>query len=285
MSVSIGKLPSVLQVEEIAAGEYRVHHPAEDPEARNVVFSGQILAQMIMASDHAAEGTKDIKSIHAIFARAGRYTEPMTLQRDSLHAGRAWGSDTLTAWQEERLLSRGLVLLSADEPDLIRHASAIPSVPSPDELASDAVTLAYPEMETRTVDDADACAPDGSPVLSFWMRHPASFDSVAANQAILAWSEPGRLISLAMRPHADVVTIEDAHETVSTGVIAHTAHFHERFDVGEWLLVTQQASYAGRGRVHGSGSVFSEDGRLVATFSQDSMVRGAAGTLDPRRSM
>ena len=77
----VAELPSVLQVEEIAQGRYRVNHPAEDPEARNVVFSGQILAQMIMASDHAVEGTKEVKSIHAIFARAGRYTEPMERKR------------------------------------------------------------------------------------------------------------------------------------------------------------------------------------------------------------
>jgi len=34
-------LPAVLQVEEISQGRYRVEHPAEDPEARNVVFSGR----------------------------------------------------------------------------------------------------------------------------------------------------------------------------------------------------------------------------------------------------
>ena len=51
-SMSNDALPGVLQVEEISQGRYRVEHPAEDPEARNVVFSGQILAQMIMASDH-----------------------------------------------------------------------------------------------------------------------------------------------------------------------------------------------------------------------------------------
>lgn len=284
--MSTAKLPSVLRVEEGPEGRYRVDHPAEDPEARNVVFSGQILAQMIMVSDHAVEGAKEIKSIHAIFARAGRYSEPMELQRESLHAGRAWGSDTITAWQGERLLSRGLVLLSADEPDLMRHAAQMPDVPRPKALAPDPEGLVYPDTETRTVRDPKATTSDGSPALHFWLRHASSFDSIAANQAILAWCEPGLSIELAMRPHPDKVTIGDAHRTVSTGVIAHTAHFHERFDVGEWLLVTQHSSYAGRGRVHGSGSVFSEDGRLVATFSQDSMARGVVEqTLDPKRSM
>jgi len=284
MSMLTGELPSVLRVEE-AEGRYRVNHPAEDPEARNVVFSGQILAQMIMVSDHAVKAAKEIKSIHAIFARAGSYSEPMELLRESMHAGRAWGSDTLTAWQGDRLLSRGLVLLSADEPDLMRHAARMPDVPGPEALEPDPEQFVYPDTETRTLGDPDATTPDGSPALHFWLRHANSFDLVAANQAILAWCEPGLQIGLAMRPHPDKVNIGDAHRTVSTGVIAHTAHFHERFDVGEWLLVTQQSSYAGRGRVHGSGSVFSEDGRLVASFSQDSMARGVAQALDPKRSM
>jgi acyl-CoA thioesterase len=285
MTMSEGVLPDVLRVEEIADGRYRVHHPAEDPEARNVVFSGQIMAQMIMACDHAVKGTKEVKSIHAIFARPGRYDEPMELQRETLHAGRAWGSETVTAWQGERLLARGLVLLNADEPDIIRHATSMPDVPPPDSLAPDPGSFVYADTEIRSVDDPKASAPDGSPALHFWMRHARSFDSVAAHQASLVWCEPGLLIALSMRPHADVVKPEDAHHTVSTGVIAHTAHFHERFDVSEWLLVSQQSSYAGRGRVNGSGSVFTEDGRLVATFEQDSMVRGIDRALDPKRSM
>jgi acyl-CoA thioesterase-2 len=119
----------------------------------------------------------------------------------------------------------------------------------------------------------------------YWMRNGESYDSAAVNQAILAWSQPGMIIGLAMRPHSDVVNIGDAHRTISTGVIAHTTHYHERFDIGSWLLVAQEATYAGRGRVHGHGSVFTEDGTLVSTFEQDSMVRGVEGTLDPKRAM
>jgi acyl-CoA thioesterase len=87
-----------------------------------------------------------------------------------------------------------------------------------------------------------------------------------------------------MRPHKEI-NITDAHATISTGVISHTAHFHEPADVGQWLLVAQEASYAGHGRVFGFGSVFTQDGTLVSTFAQDSMARGVEGTLDPKRSM
>jgi acyl-CoA thioesterase len=44
---------------------------------RNVVFGGQILAQMIMAAHTDRGDDKKVKSIHAIFARAGDYTQPI----------------------------------------------------------------------------------------------------------------------------------------------------------------------------------------------------------------
>jgi len=282
----MAEVPAVLKVDNLGEGRYAAQQPTDDPEGRDVVFSGQILAQMIMASDDAVDSAKDVKSIHAIFARAGSYSAgPMELQLESLHSGRAWGSDTITVTQGERLLSRGLVLLNTVEPDLMRHGSSMPDVPLPGDLPTDAGSLVYPGVETRTVDDAKATAPDGTPAMYFWMRNPESYDSVAANQAILAWSQPGMIIGLAMRPHSDAVSIGDAHRTISTGVISHTAHFHDRFDVGQWLLVAQSASFAGNGRVFGSGSVFTEDGQLVSTFAQDSMARGVEGELDPKRSM
>jgi acyl-CoA thioesterase len=81
------------------------------------------------------------------------------------------------------------------------------------------------------------------------------------------------------------VRIEDAHAALSTGVIAHTMHFVERFDVSQWLLVRHEATKAATGRVYGDGRVFTEDGTLVAAFHQDSMARAPAGPLDPKRSM
>jgi acyl-CoA thioesterase II len=282
----MSEVPAVLQVEDLGDGRWSAPHPADDPEGRDVVFSGQILAQMIMVSDAAVAGEKEVKSIHAIFARAGTYSAGlMELRLDAMHSGRAWGSDTITAYQGDRLLSRGLVLLNTVEPDLMRHMPAMPDVPGPEAATPNASITVFPGAEARMVDAPDAVGADGSPAMYFWTRNPEPYESVAANQAVVAWTQPGFVIGLAMRPHADTVNIADAHTSISTGVISHTAHFHEHADVGEWLLVAQEATYAGRGRVFGSGSVFTQDGTLVSTFAQDSMARGVAGTLDPKRGM
>ena len=44
-------LPRELCLAKSSPNRYRVNHPENDPEGRDVVFSGQILAQSIMASD------------------------------------------------------------------------------------------------------------------------------------------------------------------------------------------------------------------------------------------
>lgn len=277
-------LPDVLRLDPQAPNRFGAPHPADDPEGRNVVFSGQLLAQMIMAADACMGGALEVKSIQAVFSRAGTYEHPMTLHVDTTHAGRTFGSTTITAYQGERLLSRGLLLMSADEPDLIRHGPGAPKLPDPESIEPDATSIGFPGSETRTVPDEEAIGPDGSPELAFWLRCPGEH-SVAASQAMLAWSQPGELIGLALRPHASEVRIEDAHKTLSTGVIAHTIHFQQRFDASDWLLVQQTATDAGRGRVYGEGRVYDRSGKLVSTFSQDSMVKAAAGPLDPSRSM
>ncbi len=281
----MSQLPDVLQVKDLGGGRWAAPHPANDPEGRDVVFSGQILAQMIMVSDAVVEGQKEVKSIHAVFARAGRYSAgPMELVVDPMHSGRAWASHSITATQGEQLLSRGVVLLNAVEPDLIRHSPRMPTVPGPDDCPP-ATTLVYPDAESRVVDLPNAVSDDGSPVMYVWARVPGSSGSIAVNQAVLAWSEPGLIIGIAMRPHTDTINISDAHRSISTGVISHTAHFHDHVDTGEWFLMVHEGSYAGNGRVFGKGAVFRQDGALVSTFGQDSMVRAVEGQLDFRRAM
>lgn len=279
----MSEMPEILCLTEVGEHRYNVFQPGEAAEGRDVVFSGQLLAQMIMASDAAAGGAKDVRSVHAIFARAGTYTKPIELQVESMQSGRTWGSDTVTATQDGRLLSRALVLLNTVDPDLMRHGPHMPAgVPAPAELEVGPVQV-FPGGEMRPVPGEPEH--DGVPVEIAWHRFGSSVESPAANQAILSWATCGNVIGLAMRPHRDQVRISDAHHSISTGVIAHTIHFIERFDVSDWLLIVTSGDSAAAGRVYGSGSVFTPDGKLVAVFHQDSMAKAAGASLDPRRSM
>ena len=57
--------------------------------------------------------------------------------------------------------------------------------------------------------------------------------------------------------------------------------FHDDADTADWHLYENLAIYAGRGQVQGQGRIFSQDGRLVASYSLHAMVRSF--DTDPTR--
>ena len=90
--------------------------------------------------------------------------------------------------------------------------------------------------------------------------------------ALLAQSTTHWSIAAAMRPYADV-NEGQAHVTISTGPLQATLALHDDVDVTEWLLYANPAIHAGRGQVQGEGRVFTQSGRLVASYTVHAMVR------------
>ncbi len=273
---------SLLELEPAGEARFRVRNEG-DPAVADVVFGGQLLGQMIVAASRAHEG-KRVRTIHTIFARAARVSADTELALEPIHAGRSFASASLTAWQGERLCARALVLLDAPDSDLIRHAAPAPKVAAP-ERSPDAgpSPLVLPGTELRIVDGVDLVsvdAPVGPAELFAWLRYPGAPDDLATSQAILAWATDGFLIATAMRPHAGIGQAE-AHRSLSTGVVGHTLTFHEPFSAAEWLLIAHESPHAGAGRSHGRAQVFTREGRLVASFVQDNMIRAMAarGTM------
>jgi len=241
------------------------------PNGRDVIFGGQLLGQTIAAATVSQPG-KEVKTVHAIFARGGDMRSPVDIDVDTMHSGRSFGSTTITVRQGDRLCARSLVLLHAPEPDAIRHGVPAPDVAPPDEAK--ARSFEFEEWQISIAGDIDVSDPDdvGPPELPVWTRFVGAPEEGLTNQELLAYATDGFLIGTAMRPHPGV-SQSMAHVSLSTGVVSHTLTFHEPFSAGEWMLLAHEAPYAGRGRTYGRADVFTEDGRLVASFIQDGMVR------------
>ncbi|MGI8493127.1 MAG: acyl-CoA thioesterase, partial [Acidimicrobiales bacterium] len=275
-----------------------------DPSATGTVFGGRMLAQMLLASTLAAGGSpehpgsehpgsehpgsghpgsgdgKAVASIQTVFVRAAPSARPLEIDVEALHAGRTVAAQTLTVRQGDRCCARALVLRQSDHPDVIRHTAAPPSIDGPDEAVPATFAGLVPAgTEVRVVggvDTWDPQAPTGPPELFVWLRLPAlalgDLPPAAVAQALLAFASDGFLIGAAMRPHAGIGQ-DMAHRSLSTGVLAHNLTFHEQVPTGAWLRMAQESTYAGRGRAQGRGQVFTDDGALVASFGQDSIIR------------
>jgi acyl-CoA thioesterase len=275
-STGAGELPAAFTLTRVGEGRFTATNLG-DPGSRDVVYGGQILAQMLLASGATAT-TKDVASIHTLFARAAAVAVPLEIDVDVVHDGRTMGSQSITVHQGDRVCAQALVLRRLDGPDLIRHQPAMPEVDGPeDSVDTGQGGLLAPGSELRVVGGVDTWDPDG-PVgpaeLAVWVRLPAVGDDPVLAQALLAYGTDGFLIGTAMRPHEGIGQ-NMAHRSIATGVVSHTLTFHEPVDPGRWLLMAHESPYAGRGASYGRAHVFTEDGRLVASFVQESMIRDA----------
>jgi acyl-CoA thioesterase len=273
--IPVGALVESLQLESKGDGRYLGQNV---DMGHGVVFGGQLMAQALVAGqlghsggDAAGGAAKAAETLHVVFARAARPDVPLDIVVEPMHAGRTLASSTVTISQGDRLCVRAVVLLTVDEPDVMRHADPAPAGVAP---PADALAGGPAEWQVVVVDDVDVSDPAlvGPPDLDVWTRFPGAPDDPITAQALLAFATDGFLIGTAMRPHAGVGQSQ-AHVTLTTGVLSHTLSFHEPTAADGWLLLRNHSAYAGRGRTHGSAQVFAADGALVASYVQDAMVR------------
>lgn len=239
------------------------------------VFGGQILGQTIRAASAAADEGKVVKSLTQLFPREGDSAQPMTYSVIEHQKGRTYASTGVVASQGEKTVSVATVSLHTPEPGE-GHQAVAPSVGSPSDAVL--VDLGMVPWETRVVGGVSLGSPDVAPAeLQFWMRTPALPDDVSLHQALLAHATDLTLIGTALRP-VEGLSQADAQVKYASAVTSHTLWFHGPFRLDGWLLVDQHSPILSGGRAFGRGDVWTEDGRLVASFAQESMIRMLAST-------
>jgi acyl-CoA thioesterase-2 len=271
-TVSFDDLRACLELTETAPGAYSGDNLALDYHR---VFGGQILAQGILAATSASgakEGTqgKEVKSLTQLFPREGHADSPMLYGVTKHQEGRTFASTSVVATQGEKTVSVATLSLHTPEDGSLRQDEA------PDAGKPDAATLTDLGMipwETRVVDGVDLAVRDVGPAsYRFWMRTPSLPDAPALHQALLAYATDLTIIGTALRP-ADGLSQADSMTRFHSAVTSHSLWFHQPLRVDEWLLIDQSSPVVAGSRAFGRGDVWSLDGRLVASFAQESMIR------------
>ena len=239
------------------------------------VFGGQILAQTLLAATSAAADGKQVKSLTQLFPREGNADLPMAYAVTKHQEGRTFASTGVVATQTDETgrakpVSVATLSLHTPEDGLVRQAEA-PEVGKPDDAT--ATDLGMIPWETRVVDGVDLSDRGAGPATyRFWMRTPALPDDPAVHQALLAYATDLTVIGTALRP-VDGLSQADTMTKFHSAVTSHTLWFHQPLRADDWLLVDQHSPVLAGGRAYGRGDVWSADGRLVASFAQESMIR------------
>lgn len=262
----------MLELEVISPHHYR----GRNLESRSgVVFGGQLLAQALTAAGLSSQELQ-LKSMHTVFLRAGRSDQDVEIDVTPLHSGRTFGGADVAIRQGERLCTKSVVLFHAANESFISHQDPAPVI-SPPIDGSETSEATAKGWDVRMGDGANIADPEalGPPELLVWSRFLEVPLGPGVSQALLSYASDGFLIGTAMRPHPGVGQ-DLAHVSIDTTVVTQTLTFHDDFNAGEWLLLAHRSPFAGHGRTFGRADVFTVDGRLVASYCQENMVRAMA---------
>jgi acyl-CoA thioesterase II len=255
------------------------------------VFGGQVLGQALSAAHHTVEGRR-AHSLHAYFLRRGDMGAPIVYEVDRARDGGSFSNRRVVAIQHGRPILN--LAASFQEPeDGLAHQDTIPDVPPPEglkdltHLAADALDkipvklrrfmtdqrpFEFRPVEQRSLDEPVKQAP----VKHVWIRAVDTMpDDLALHQNLLAYVSDFELLATSTLPHALPFT----RGSVMLASLDHALWFHRAFRMDEWLLYSMESPNASGARGYARGQFFTRDGQLVASTTQEGLVR----VMDPTK--
>ncbi|GAA2182227.1 acyl-CoA thioesterase II [Leucobacter tardus] len=247
-------------------------------------FGGQVLGQAISAAGGTVDDALEIHSMHGYFLRPGDSSERMTFEVARLHDGRSFSTRRSQAYQNGDVLMS--MIASFQRPDSgLEHQDSIEmtGIPEPDELPTVWDTYGHlagsgraswvlnRPFDFRYVEsDIILRVSERTNRQRVWMR---SRDALPAGHllhaAALAFASDYLLLEPIARQHG----IPWATPGLRVASLDHSMWFHRPFRVDDWLLyeLDSPTSQGGRGLAH--GRFYNPSGALVASVSQESMIR------------
>ena len=253
------------------------------------VFGGQVLAQALVAAGKTVEG-RAAHSLHGYFMLAGDVRTPIVYQVDRIRDGRSFTTRRVLAIQEGREIFSMLCSFQVEEPG-ISHGAELPDVPPPEELPREldlvramadripaplrAVYVQDRPIDFRPVAPVDPFAPETRPPLKhMWFRAEGAMpDDPILHQAVLAYASDYGLLGTALLPHG----LSFMMRGVQAASLDHAVWFHRPFRVDDWLLYAMDAPAAAGARGFARGSLFTRAGELVASTTQEGLLRVRRG--------
>jgi len=240
-------------------------------DERQVVEGTQVLAQAIVAAAKRFPD-KSIRSVHSVFTRAVLVGPPIVLDVDVVSEGRSTATAIITASQNDKRCMTFTVFTDVPTPDVIRHHLPKPAVAGPADANVCEMPMAGREIKLVDVVDINSPEEVGPPEVYAWVHYEPIPTRDDLAKALIAYFTGHLGISTSMRPHEGIGTAL-SHITVSTAPMTVTVSFHEPVTWSGWLLYTHESTQVGAGMSYIRGAVHTEDGELIASFSQDAMIR------------
>ncbi len=282
MSTAVADLLALLDLESLETNLFRGGSPQVGWQR---VFGGQVIGQALVAACRTVEGRAP-HSLHAYFLLPGDPSVPIIYEVERLRDGGSFSTRRVKAIQHGSAIFTLSASFHRDEPGLA-HQTAMPVVPAPEELPDEtmmrnSVLPSMPDavrryfererpIELRPVEFTRYVTGEPRPpVFHLWFRATDPLpDDPAIHQCVLAYASDMTLLDTTLIAHGRTVFQRD----IQAASLDHALWFHAPFRADEWLLYAQDSPFSGGARGFARGSIFTRDGRLVASVAQEGLIR------------
>jgi acyl-CoA thioesterase-2 len=249
------------------------------------VFGGQVLGQALSAASHTVVDRR-AHSLHAYFLRRGDMKAPIIYDVDRSRDGGSFSVRRVVAIQHGRPIFN--LAASFQNPETgLEHQDEMPDVDGPDRLQD--VTQLAPEIlqqvpekmrryltvkrpfEFRPVEPMDFLTNKPRPPLKHvWIKSVDALPSDRAlHQNLLAYVSDYELLGTSTLPHG----LTFGCGRIMMASLDHSLWFHRDFRIDDWLLYAMDSPNSSGARGFSRGQFFTTDGTLVASSTQEGLVR------------
>lgn len=252
------------------------------------VFGGQALAQALNAAYRTVPEDRTCHSLHSYFLLRGDLTQPILYKVQLIRNGGSFTTRYVTAEQEGKTIFVMAASFQAKE-EGYDFQSIMPTATPPDELMSwediyEQTKDILPKAMTRFLglerpiifkptSIINPLAPeDLEPIDNIWfkIKDVEKGVSLAHFHQMLAYASDYNILFTAMRPHAS----EANFLNMQLASVDHAMWFHrESEDYSQWFLYTTEVLSNSNARGLANGKIFSEKGELIATTTQEGLMR------------
>jgi acyl-CoA thioesterase-2 len=284
--MDVAEFLALLDLEPAGTDRWLAHSPDNGWKR---VFGGQVLAQSLVAAQRSVEGRLP-HSLHAYFILGGDPAEPIELSVERVRDGRSFSVRRIVARQRGETMFVMSVSFQVEEAGDLNHELPMPQAPTPEATPDPAVlaeSLPEPQaararqffgqispIELRPLDPRryrpSAPGVFGDPRQNLWIRLKGPLpDDPAIHRAALVYLSDMTLIDTVLVAHGYSI----ARGQFQTASLDHAVWLHRPFRADDWLLYAQDSPSAQGARGLTRGLLYTREGVLAATTSQEGLVR------------
>lgn len=240
------------------------------------VYGGQVLGQAIKAAYNTVDDNRRIHSAHAYFLLRGDVEAPIIYEVDRSLDGGSFSSRRVVAIQHGNQMFHLSASFQKPEEGLEHFRTWVPPL---DQLKS-AIDDKLPDDHNFQKDffqvhyvPQDKVTPENT--IQYWMKAKHVLpDDMACHHSVLAYISDMGLLQATLLPHElNEPSLEKRHAKVMMASLDHAIWFHRDFRADDWLFYECRVQSTGNGRGLAFGRIYDSEGTLVASTSQEGLLR------------